>query len=240
MLPKPRGFSPQRPCGRGVALGHAAAFASPRRRWPAYGAIMRATNLARSGPERGLSGSLLRPRQKFVSVSSAPASCWRRPISAAPRVAAVQLASIAAEIIGRFTNALLLSGSELPDTRADQRGLIGRVAALDPVIMKCSEDPPSCVIIRRFSDDDGWSVRRPGRLAHHIDTPGAAAARSRLSRGGCRPAIVPQALRSTVAGRANTLGRTPDQPAPWPAARGPALSAADRSTITAAAGRPSG
>ena len=52
----------------------------------------------------------------------------------AARRLSVQLASIAAEIMGRFTNALVLSGSEPPDTRADRRGLIGRVAALDPVI----------------------------------------------------------------------------------------------------------
>ena len=52
----------------------------------------------------------------------------------AARRLADQLASIAAEILGRFTNTLSLSGSELPDTRAHRRGLIGRVAALDPVI----------------------------------------------------------------------------------------------------------
>ena len=69
----------------------------------------------------------------------------------AARRLSVQLASIAAEIVGRFTNALLLSGSELPDTRADRRGLIGRVAALDPVIDEVLGNPPSCVIIRRFS-----------------------------------------------------------------------------------------
>jgi uncharacterized membrane protein YccC len=52
----------------------------------------------------------------------------------AARRLAAQLAPIAAEIIGRFTSTLLLAGSELPDTRVDRRGLIGRVAALDPVI----------------------------------------------------------------------------------------------------------
>ena len=52
----------------------------------------------------------------------------------AARRLAAQLARIAAEIIGRFTSTLLLAGSELPDTRVDRRGLIGRVAALDPVI----------------------------------------------------------------------------------------------------------
>ena len=52
----------------------------------------------------------------------------------AARRLSVQLASIAAEIMGRFTSTLVLAGSELPDTRATRRGLIGRVAALDPVI----------------------------------------------------------------------------------------------------------
>jgi uncharacterized membrane protein YccC len=52
----------------------------------------------------------------------------------AARRLSVQVASIAAEIMGRFTSTLLLAGSELQDTRAVRRGLIGRVAALDPVI----------------------------------------------------------------------------------------------------------
>jgi uncharacterized membrane protein YccC len=52
----------------------------------------------------------------------------------AARRLSVQLASIAAETMGRFTSTLLLAGSELGDTRAVRRGLIGRVAALDPVI----------------------------------------------------------------------------------------------------------
>ncbi len=52
----------------------------------------------------------------------------------AARRLSVQLAAIAAETMGRFTSTLLLAGSELGDTRAVRRGLIGRVAALDPVI----------------------------------------------------------------------------------------------------------
>ncbi|MGD0105466.1 MAG: FUSC family protein [Rhodopila sp.] len=52
----------------------------------------------------------------------------------AARRLSAQLAAIAAETMGRFTSTLLLAGSELPDTRAVRRGLIGRVAALDPVI----------------------------------------------------------------------------------------------------------
>jgi uncharacterized membrane protein YccC len=52
----------------------------------------------------------------------------------AARRLSVLLAEIAAEIMGRFTNTLSLAGSNLPDTRVARRGLIGRVAALDPVI----------------------------------------------------------------------------------------------------------
>lgn len=52
----------------------------------------------------------------------------------AARRLSVQIASIAAEIMGRFTSTLALAGSEPPDTRAARRGLIGRVAVLDPVI----------------------------------------------------------------------------------------------------------
>jgi uncharacterized membrane protein YccC len=55
-------------------------------------------------------------------------------LGGAARRLAVQLASIAAEIMGRFTSTLSMAGSDLPDTRADRRGLIGRVVALDPVI----------------------------------------------------------------------------------------------------------
>lgn len=36
--------------------------------------------------------------------------------------------------MGRFTSILSGAGSDLPDTRSDRRGLIGRVVAFDPVI----------------------------------------------------------------------------------------------------------
>jgi uncharacterized membrane protein YccC len=49
----------------------------------------------------------------------------------APRRLATLLASVAAEIMGRCTAALSLTGSDLPDIRRD---LVRRVVALDPVI----------------------------------------------------------------------------------------------------------
>jgi uncharacterized membrane protein YccC len=55
-------------------------------------------------------------------------------LGGAARRLAIQLGSIAAEIMGRFTFTLSMAGPDLPDTRADRRGLVGRVAALDTVI----------------------------------------------------------------------------------------------------------
>ena len=52
----------------------------------------------------------------------------------ARRPLATLLASIAAEIMGQCNGTLLMAGSDLPDTRPVRRELIGRVAALDPVI----------------------------------------------------------------------------------------------------------
>jgi uncharacterized membrane protein YccC len=52
----------------------------------------------------------------------------------AKRRLAVLLAAIAAEIMGRYTGALLRNGPDVPDTRPVRRELIRRVVALDPVI----------------------------------------------------------------------------------------------------------
>ena len=52
----------------------------------------------------------------------------------ARRRLALQLASLSAEIIGRFTGALAASGPERPDTQPVRRELIRRVIALDPAI----------------------------------------------------------------------------------------------------------
>jgi hypothetical protein len=55
---------------------------------------------------------------------------------------AIQLASIAAEIMGRFTSTLFMAGPDLPDTRPDRRGLIARVVALDPIIDEALGESP--------------------------------------------------------------------------------------------------
>ena len=161
----------------------------------------------------------------------------------AARRLAVQLASIAAEIVGRFTSALLLSGSELPDTRADRRGLIGRVAALDPVIdevlgesaqLRYHSPVFQMTMDGLFAALAGWRTTSTHleRLPHD----------QAQSRGGGGPAIVPRSITiGAVAGRANTLGRTPGQPARGLRRGGPGIERfADRCTIIAAARRPGG
>jgi uncharacterized membrane protein YccC len=60
----------------------------------------------------------------------------------ARRRLALQLASLSAEIIGRFAGALAASGPERPDTQPLRRELIRRVTALDPAIDQAIGESP--------------------------------------------------------------------------------------------------
>jgi uncharacterized membrane protein YccC len=55
-------------------------------------------------------------------------------LGGAQRRLAASFANLAAEIAGRFTRMLALSGSQLPDTQPERRELVRRVIALEPAV----------------------------------------------------------------------------------------------------------
>ena len=161
----------------------------------------------------------------------------------AARRLSVQIASIAAEIMGRFTSTLALAGSEPPDTRAARRGLIGRVAVLDPVI---DEALGESARLRYHSPV--FQMTMDGLFAALAAWRTVATRLERLphdqarAEAGAVLQLFPKALRS-----APSLGeptRWVEHPASLRAACGEAVPGierfADRCTITAAAGRPGG
>jgi uncharacterized membrane protein YccC len=130
----------------GLALwGAACAFVSTLlRNFASYSAALAGITAAiiasdQLGAVGGLNGqafrlAVARSSEICIGIVCAGVVLAATDFGGAARRLSVQLASIAAETMGRFTSTLLLAGSELPDTRTARRGLIGRVAALDPVI----------------------------------------------------------------------------------------------------------
>ncbi len=161
----------------------------------------------------------------------------------AARRLAVKLASIAAEIMGRFTSTLFMAGSELPDTRSDRRGLIGRVAALDPVIDEVLGESAQ---LRYHSPVfqmtmDGLFAALAGWRPWRHTWSGCRIIRLKQRRDAVLQ-LFPEALRSApLAGEPDTLGSTPGQPSPGLRRGGTGIARfTDRCTIATAAGRPGG
>jgi uncharacterized membrane protein YccC len=130
----------------GLALwGAACAFmATALRNFASYSAALAGITAAiitsdQLGAVGGLNGeafrlAVARASEICIGIVCAGVVLAATDFGGAARRLSVQLAAIAAETMGRLTSTLSLAGSELPDTRAVRRGLIGRVAALDPVI----------------------------------------------------------------------------------------------------------
>jgi len=93
----------------------------------------------------------------------------------ARRRLALQLASLSAEIIGRFAGALAASGPERPDTQPLRRELIRRVIALDPTIDQAigesSQLRYNSPVLHRAVDGLFGALAGWRAVANHLDRP---------------------------------------------------------------------
>jgi len=93
----------------------------------------------------------------------------------ARRRLALQLASLSAEIIGRFAGALAASGPERPDTQPLRRELIRQVIALDPAIDQAigesSQLRYNSPLLQRAVDGLFGALAGWRAVANHLDRP---------------------------------------------------------------------
>jgi hypothetical protein len=78
--------------------------------------------------------AVYRANEICVGIVSAGIVLAGTDFGAARRRLAGSFAALSAEIIGRFTNMLVLAGPEMPETQPVRRDLVRRVIALDPLI----------------------------------------------------------------------------------------------------------
>jgi hypothetical protein len=70
-------------------------------------------------------------------------------LGGAQRRLAESFATLAAEIMGRFSRMLALAETQLPDTKAERREFVRRVIALDPMIDQALGNPATCATTRQ-------------------------------------------------------------------------------------------
>ena len=161
----------------------------------------------------------------------------------ARRRLAALFAALSAEIAGRFTGTLALAGPDLPETQPVRRELVRRVIALDPVIdeaigessqLRYHSPVLQTAVDGLFAALAGWRT-----VAVHAR---AAAGRRGAAGGRCRPASIPQELRSAPE-HGEPARWMADPVAPAPDLRGGGADAdrpAGRHAVAAAARRPDG